>query len=864
MRPLLALACAIILSAADDATVAIANPGFEDGLAGWNVDNWAHNEVVAEPDPDRPHGGHACARVELKRVVNQADFMFASGPLAVRPDRALEIRFWARGVSNSAAVATMLRRTDAPYTTWFRSDTVLVDEWREFVYVTSLPAEAVKAPVSLRFRFNSPGVMWLDDVSVRELPAQSDALPPTANPVRNHSFEAGIDGWSATIRAREFPESWQEAGSNAPSPPDGTLQSIAAADCPHGRRALELYVPADSYAVLTSAFFPVRYGHRTRLSLAIRSDVPGEVAIGLVGGKNGNARVQGVRRPCGPSWQRIEAEVVVKPMDSGLYAVHLAADQPGRYRIDDVQVAEDGAEGIAIHPAAWAVAAVDGAPVGNLFAPGQEARFRLVVAGEAAQAALPCRWQVEDHRDRVVAGGELAVQADADGAAAAEFAVPTARQGAFRISVRRAGAAAPLAEQLYSVLPALPPPGQRPESFFGGHVDLTPYNLEIARRAGFRWLRLHPPLSTKWMAVEPSPGAWSFRTAAVEAARRAGFRILGSLDTVPNHAADLEPGLAKPPRWKDSYPPADLAAWKRYVTLTSRAFAPSIDAWELWNEPDGGFLRVRQGQDKAEVYTALLRATREALDGVDPRLVLVGPALADPTAPLGREVLARGGGASLDGFSLHCYGLSSGGASPDDGALLPLLSRCASFRDRHGQPLPVWHSEGGVWLAGGQSRLETWRIPQSSAMTPAQAAAAMVRAALLFKSAGAVRYFDFQAWASPTGRKATEDNCCGFIEVTGIPGAGIAAHAAMVALTEDAGADGFHVADAPAGGKVREARFTTPAGRLSAWWGDVPAPLATAASLEPGTRAWDLMGNPIDLADAALGEFPVYTLQPGR
>ncbi|MCK6490459.1 MAG: hypothetical protein L6R48_19475 [Planctomycetes bacterium] len=857
LRILIPLACVALAAAAEGEPIAIANPGFEDGLAGWTLDNWARNHASAEPDTVNPHGGRAAVRIEMKRVLNQADLQFSSGPLALRPERALEVRFWARGVSNTAAITTMLRRTDAPYTAWFRCDTVLVDEWREFVYVTTLPPEAVRAPVSLRFRLNAAGVAWIDDVSVRELPARDPGPAPTANPVRNHSFEVGTEGWSATIRSREFPEAWQEAGSYAPCPPDGTLAAPVAEGCPHGRHCLQLEVPADSFAKLTSAYFPARYGHRVRLSLSLRAEPPGEVAIGLVAGKNGNARFQSVQRTAETTWQRVEFDTVLKPGDSGVFAVQLAVDRPGRYQLDDVQVVEDDGAGCDPHPPAAAVLPAADAPAGHLYAPDQPAAFRLMVAGAPAGAAWPCRWTVEDHRDRALAAGDLDLAVGADGAGEAAFTVPTARQGAFRISVRRDGRL--LAEQLYSVLPPLPPPGERPESFFGGHVDLTPYNLEIARKAGFRWLRLHPPLCTKWMAVEPRPGEWSFRTAAVEAARRQGFRILGSLDTAPEHACDGDPQRSHRPRWINSYPPADLAAWQRYVTLTTRAFAPAIEAWELWNEPDGGFLQVRPGVDKATVYGALLAATREALDRVDPRLVLVGPALADPGAPLGREILARGGGRHLDGFSLHCYGLSGGGASPDYGALLPLLAGIAGFRDRRGQPLPVWHSEGGLWLAGGQSRLATWNIPPSSAVTPAQAAAAQVRAALLFKAAGAVRHFAFQAWAHPAGRKASEDVCSGYIEVTGIPGAGIAAHAALVALTEDATPAGVHLHQV-AGGQVREARFTTPAGRLSAWWSDVPARLAQVAA-DPA-KAWDLMGNPLPPAEAELGEFPVYSLQP--
>ena len=858
LTALLLLAGGVVQS--EEPTPLVSNPGFENGLADWQVDNWAHNEISVTADAAHPHSGKQCARIELKKIINEANLQFASGPLALHADRAIEIRFWARGVSNTSAITTMLRRSDAPYTKYFRSDSTLSDEWREFSYIVTIPKEATTSPISLRFWLNAPGVFWLDDVSVRELPAASQAPAPTANPVRNASFETGIDGWAATIREREFPEAYQESGSNAPCVPDAQLESIESSDSPHGRHHLEFTVPDNGYASLTSAYFTARYGHQARVSLMLRGTVPAEVTLGIGGGKNGNARYQNTTVACTTAWQRVTCDAMLKPVEGGAYCLQLGFTHPGRYAIDDVQVIEDGANGLIAHPPSAALVATSEIPAGQLYNRGQQAGFDLTIADSAPDSAASWRWQVEDHRDHLIAGGTLDLTTDHDGRVTIPFTVPTDRYGAFRISARRADSPTVLAEQLYSVLPELPAPTTHPDSYFGGHVDFTPYNLELARRAGFRWLRLHPPMSTKWMVVEPTPGTWIFHTATIEAAHRQGFRVLGSLDTAPLAASVADPERTKPPRWCRSYPPADLAAWQHYVTQTVRAFGTSIDAWELWNEPDGDFLQVPRGMDKTRVYLDLLAATRQALDSVAPATVLIGPALATPSAPFGSAILTGGGGAKLDAFSFHCYALTAGGASPDDVSLLPLIERWHGFTDRHGQPLAVWHSEGGIWLPGGQSRLTTWGIPESSSLTPAQGAAAMVRAALLFKAAGVKRYFDFQAWASPAGRRVSEDNCCGFIEVTGIPGAGLAAHAAMVALTEDGVPDGFHVSPVASGGNVREARFRAANGRVSAWWGDATVPLATL--VPAGTTAWDLMGNALPLEQAQTGEYPVYTLQP--
>src|SRR5262249_1721391 len=153
--------------------------------------------------------------------------------------------------------------------------------------------------------------------------------------------------------------------------------------------------------------------------------------------------------------------------------------------------------------------------------------FILTVAGEAPHFSGNYKVSVVDYLEQKIAETTVSIAANANGYGESKISVPTGTFGAFRIEARPAGSSVLLAEQIYSVLPPLPPPGERPDSYFGGHVDLTPYNLEIARKSGFRWLRMWPPLVTTWIAGEPQPGVWNFPTAAVANAYRQGFRLAG-------------------------------------------------------------------------------------------------------------------------------------------------------------------------------------------------------------------------------------------------------------------------------------------------------------------------------------------------
>lgn len=851
---------AVVLVAADNL---VANPGFELGDASWEQNNWRQNEVRFLRDPDGPRSGRHAMKMEMVRLINGGTVQLIHPRLPVRPHQTLRVSYWARGVSNGPPLNLLLRKGGDPWTKYLQADSIPTEEWREFSHTVTLPAQIDPENTQLVFQLASNGKVWIDDVVVAEMPPVDDGPAPTGNPVRNPSFEAGRDGWTATFRLRDFATLREESGSNSPSPDEARLETPESADAPHGRRHLRFEVEHRARVALTSAYFTARYGRPMTLRFSLRADGDRRFAASIASGKNSGTRFDGrtpLRATAG--WRRYELPVVLKPGLDGVYCVAMEFLEPGRYELDAVTLLEDAGElpEAALYPPSFAIEAAEGAPVAHMFAPGQDATFLLVGAGLPPGAERAHRVTVTDHLERTVAVERVVVTADATGRAAGAFAVPTGRLGAFLVQAREEGSTVLVADQLYTVLPPLPPPAERPDSFFGSHVDLTPYNLEIARRAGFRWLRLYPPLLTQWMVVQHAPGEWNFRVEPVARARSLGFRILGNFGTAPDFAADVDPrGMQS--RWTRSYPPADLEKWKDYITRTFAAFGPHVDAWEVWNEPDGLYLRLRPGLERADVYLSLARSAREALAGTGQPFILLGPALASLGGPLGPELLQKGVGDHIDAFSFHFYSLKSGGDNPDPGYVLPLLERVGAHRNRAGEPLPLWHTEGGIYLAGSQSWLETYRIPRSSPATPSQAAAAAVRSAMLFKAAGVKRHFGFMADASRAGRRVHEDITCGYIDVNGIPGPGVAAHAAMVALTEDmdaAGVESLAAGDA----RVTVARFRSAGREVAVVWADRAVELATVPGLRVGAgwRVKDLMGNPIDPGDVLLGEFPVYLL----
>ena len=861
----------------------VSNPGFEEGTAPWAENNWLHNEVRFLRDKVNPHSGTFSYMMQFTKSIHDPITQFLYPALAVRSNQTLRVSYWARGISNGPALHLLLRKGQEPYTVYFRAESIPTEQWQEFVYTISLPPKLDSETVQLAFQLRGVGTIWVDDVSVTEMPAVEEGEAPRENPIRNASFEAGRDGWTGTFRTREFGTAWEESGSNSPSPEGARLSTTEAPGAPHGRRYLSFDIPAQGRAVVTSAYFPARYGRPMTLKFSLRASTPVSFHASLASGKNANVRLDGGSTlQASSEWKTFSVPATLNPAPSGVYCVFFEFPQPAHYDIDAVTLTENENPGVALFPPAFSISPTTQTPTAHLYSLNQDGKFQLQIAGAKGSPNWPGVVTVRDYLDQTVAQVEVNVPLDAEGYGQASFSVPTNRYGAFRMEARRLDGVATeqspswwqkwlgpkkaetpkiatgplLAEQIYSVLPDLPAPAERPDSYFGSHVDLNSYNLEIARRAGFRWLRLYPPLMTQWMAMEHTPGNWNFQTENVVKAKAQGFRILANLGTAPDFAADVDPKAEKA-RWTRSYPPADLNRWKDYVVRSFNAFSSCVDAWEIWNEPDGGYLKVRPGLDKTEVYFSLLKAAREALDSTGKPAFVTGPAIANINAPLGWGILDKGAAEYLDAFSFHFYSLAAGGSNPDIDFLNAVMAHYATYRGKNQTPLALWHTEGGIYLAGSQSWLQTYRIPPSSVVTPSQSAASMVRSAIYFKANGVKRHFAYQSGTSEAGRRTPEDITCGFIDVTGIPGPGIAAHAAMVSQVEDANGTGFETRVIE-NIRVRVAHFAGAKEKVDVYWAENSLALAKVLGPSFEGKVFDVMGNPLSVPNAVIGEYPVY------
>ena len=843
----------------------IANPSFENPPASyvWHQNNWPKNDVAFVLDKENSHSGAQSQRITIRHIVNAAVLQFMTPSLPVRPGLSFQLRFWTRGPANTRPIAVLLRKLGAPYTTYFKAEVSLAASWTESVFNITMPANTDMHDTVLDFELLEENTFWLDDVSLVLLPAQEAGAALVGNQVKNGSFDVGRDKWYATFREQGL----HNAGLTDESRVAANITVRNEEGAPHGRNALTWNVFNGMSIELTSAYFHLRYGHPASIRFWLKAPTAHTTfSVSLGQGKfPNNISESQTFKTSDAGWNAYKLVVTPKPSNGGTYYLDFKMAGSGSYALAGVNAVEGEPADQTLPPvrteAGWGLP--ENTPPGNLFHPDDAIRFPLSVTATPGQATLPAHLQLIDYREHERKHWDLDVSLDAQGRGQADIALPSDRLGGFKVEVRLAqgdAAAPPDAELLYSVVPRLKALAEAGDSFYGGHVEMTPYNLAIAERLGVRWLRLHPPLSTKWMVVEQEKGTFSFDTNGVTRAHQLGFHVLGTLDTAPWFYADGDPAQTRASTWYSSYPPADWAAWRTYVQKTATAFGPYVQAWEVWNEPDGGFLHVKAGEEREPVYVKLVQQTRQALDDAGIRTYLIGNVCANIDRPFTVRELDLGGCKAVDALSFHLYN-EDRGPEEKQPALAGPLAKLRSYPNRSGNVPEIWNTENSIWLETARSWLGSAEIPSNVATTIADAANTVSRSLAGIKAMGVKRYFQYTIVAAPSGAIIHRDECRGIIDANGVPHAAGAAYAASVHFLEDALPVGLETTRI-GNSQVVLARFRTADRTITVLWSRVPTTLG-AIPAEEWKRAtgFDLMGNALPLsAETTVSLDPIYII----
>lgn len=837
----------------------LAEGGFEapHSHSSWYENNWDHCSLLVKRDRTVRFEGNQSLHVRLP-TADCVNFQYVQPISGIQPGDQLGLHFAVKGTEDphaAPAVRAWLMHREPPYDMYFETQVRPGPDWSVHDVRLTLGKNVHPDRNAIMFVFDEPGEFWIDDVKLYQLPEQSPAPPLTGNQVKNGSFEVGRDRWYATFR---------EAGGyrHAPAATEANIRAdlfVEKTDnAPHGRNVMRFPVFQDCLAKVTSAYFPLRYGHPAIVSLYMKGTEPDlAVDVSLGHGRFYPAHHLDTKRfMLTTEWKRYEFSIAPAPSTAGTYFIELQAFKPGTYWVDSVTVYERDFKPSELHEAVVGWQPIDDRHPGNIFPEGEEIRFKLLGYDPTGSGSIQLRGHVMDAWDRSAETIRATIPLDETGHGATEVELPVLGYGSFKCELFQDGSevTGPAVEIIYHTPPTLRPLKQCSDSFFGGHCELTPYNLHVAELAGFRWLRLHPPLHTKWVVVEPQPYEFVFHTAGVERAASQGFQILGTFGTTPTFYSSAPPGKATGNVFSN-YAPTDWVAWKQYIRRTVEAYRPWIHSWENWNEPDGGFLQVRPDQDRVQIYMQILEATNQVLSELDFRVVHTGGAIASLHRPFMKSVLDAGGGRFMNRLSFHHYGDVF---RPD---LFARLQQIRGYAGEQGGPLEVWHTEGGRWLHNSPSWLKTSGIDNSGLVSIGEGAASLTRMIAMLKAAGIRKHFHYTSHTHPAGHTVYRHGH-NLADVNGIPHAQFGSHTAAVWLLEEA--EGIHfgyrdISSGRNGAQVAVAEFRRAGRPLYVIWSDRPVAAEAISELArtEEVRAFDMMGNGIT-PPAEITRDPVY------
>ena len=148
----------------------VGNPGFEEGMEGWNVgvSGGERDMIRAEVVPDC-HSGKRAAKVNMLTGAHVGSLN--STWFAVEPDQRYEVTLWSHIESLAAnprpSLRILIQNEDGTHPTkdYGFFGVRASEQWQESRYWYVTPAGAARA--YLTFFFHFPGMFYLDDMVMR-------------------------------------------------------------------------------------------------------------------------------------------------------------------------------------------------------------------------------------------------------------------------------------------------------------------------------------------------------------------------------------------------------------------------------------------------------------------------------------------------------------------------------------------------------------------------------------------------------------------------------------------------------------------------------------------------------------------------
>ena len=222
--------------------------------------------------------------------------------------------------------------------------------------------------------------------------------------------------------------------------------------------------------------------------------------------------------------------------------------------------------------------------------------------------------------------------------------------------------------------------------------------LPFARNSGVKWARLQ----SGWQRAEKEPGKYDFAwlDKIVDGLLEAGIQPWFSLSF--GNGLYMEGAEPLPPHGNYFFSPTrfgekGIRGWTNYCKAMVEHFKTRVFHWEVWNEPNAGFLRKPNmgtviQPEPPEVYAELVAITEKAIHSVQPEGKIIAGAISGGSIYAVQYIhgLFRCGIAEhIDIFSEHPY------TSIPELYFPEILQQIRGMIAESGRPISIWQGENG-------------------------------------------------------------------------------------------------------------------------------------------------------------------------
>lgn len=811
-----------------------------------------------------------CSQIEPVRPDAHA-MVCQMGQVAVKAGQWYKLVLWTKQQRlDETAISIALSNTQGWSNLGLSDSFLATGEWQEKVFYFRATDDA-RETTRLQVWYTSPGMLWLDDISMVETTYESGPtlVWPSAgrrNLVPNGSFELGPAGWGST-GTFEPGRGWR-MDLNALV---GTVSDRGGAV---GDRCLEIPLSPETVPVSyfdyfgmtgsrlltlltgTIGYLETEPGATYCLSAWVRASrdaIPLLLGVQPFGGATNLTPAT-----AGREWQRVS--VALRVVHAQVYPLigldwQQAGPEPVTLWVDGVQL-EPGEEPTEYVPRDPVEAGVSTAREGNVFFGGQPVRLNVAATNASGEPAV-IELRVTDYTDATVLTRQFRVAANRS-RWRETVDLGLTKRGFYRVYVSVNGEERPRGMRL-----ALIPRYEGGDSIFGvNHAWPWPHLERLAVAAGIGWAR---DWSIKWQDVQPAEGApFDFTATDIQIDRALGFgqQVLGLLPfPSANWSSSAPPEVVAGEDYPDSrarmaFAPRDEAEFAHWVGETVWHYRDRIKWWQVFNEPlyTDYSLPGQHGYTGAD-YARWVKVFCEAAKAADPDCFVLAGIGAWPTYGNRHFATMFEAGALdyLDAVDVHVYpGLSSPEATAKE------LTNLHRLMDEHGGRKPIWLTEHGYYADDDVEQIPVqhggFNIPLPSERVQAQYS---MRFNVMLLAAGVERIFYHAGTCPALNRDNTEGI---FFEYGGAPRKIYPALAAFADLIRP-GVEPLGEQDWGQGAKAY--LFRQGSQLILAAWGSSSADPRTVSWADSRISARDMMGNLLPGRQITLSADPVYIVAIG-